>query len=240
MLLILAAVPLETALLRRELHNAQRLPGRSGPRFHGFLKNQPVLLAHCGVGAVAAAQRLTELLLGQTPRAVLLCGCGGSFPGHDLRNGDLVLATSETHGDLGVATAEGFIPLAELGIPHEAALEPPSAQTYHLDETLLAQARQALPQAASGPFVSVACGSGTPELSRQLQQRTGALCENMEGAAAAQVCATYGIPLLELRAISNPTGTRDPRDWDLAGAARAAQEGLLRILAAWPAQTRKD
>lgn len=234
MLLILAAVPLETDLLRQKLLNTERRPHRLGLRFFGSLGGRPVVLAHGGIGPVNMAHHLTALLIEQQPRAVLLCGCGGSFPGHGLRNGDLAVASSETHGDLGVVTADGFIPLESLNIPQDKELLSETEQTFRLDDRLLDQARRALPGTPAGPFVSVTCGSGTPQASRQLQQRTGAICENMEGAAAAQVCAAYKVPLLELRGISNPTGTRDPRQWELKKAARTAQEGLLKILESWP------
>ena len=52
----------------------------------------------------------------------------------------------------------------------------------------------------------------------------------MEGAAAAQACENFGVPLLELRGISNPTGTRDPQQWDVVGGATAAQQGILKLL----------
>jgi futalosine hydrolase len=57
----------------------------------------------------------------------------------------------------------------------------------------------------------------------------------MEGAAAAQVCAEFSLPLLELRGISNPTGSRDPQLWDIKAGAEAAQRGLLQLLEQWPA-----
>ncbi|MCW8893304.1 MAG: futalosine hydrolase, partial [Deltaproteobacteria bacterium] len=62
----------------------------------------------------------------------------------------------------------------------------------------------------------------------------GGICENMEGAAAAQVCSAFDLPLLELRGISNPTGTRDPEQWDIIKGAEAAQLGILELLQNWP------
>ena len=56
----------------------------------------------------------------------------------------------------------------------------------------------------------------------------------MEGAAVAQACAEFDIPLLELRGISNPTGTRDPQRWDIARGTEAAQAGILKLLDNWP------
>jgi futalosine hydrolase len=55
----------------------------------------------------------------------------------------------------------------------------------------------------------------------------------MEGAAVAQVCAEFDLPLLELRGISNPTGTRDPQQWNIVRGAEAAQTGILKLLGNW-------
>ena len=86
--------------------------------------------------------------------------------------------------------------------------------------------------------MTISSCSGHPALSTELQQRTGGICENMEGAAAAQVCSEYQLPLLELRGISNPTGTRDTAQWDIKLGAETAQRVLLKILQHW--QTELD
>jgi futalosine hydrolase len=53
----------------------------------------------------------------------------------------------------------------------------------------------------------------------------------MEGAVGAQLCLLYGVPFLEVRAISNLVGDRDRTLWDLRGAAARAAEAV-RLLAA--------
>lgn len=230
MLLIIAAVPLETALLRQQLQNrCERQLGRYR-LFSGTIANQQLLLAHSGVGQNAMAIQLTRLLEQFQPEAVLLCGCGGSYPHSSLGNGDLAIASEEICGDLGVATAEGFIALEELDIPQQPELMPQIRQRYPLQSDLTDLACRALPEAQFGPFVSVNCCSGHPSLSDALQQRTAGICENMEGAAAAQACAEYAVPLLELRGISNPTGSREPQDWEIKRGAEAAQQGVLKLL----------
>jgi futalosine hydrolase len=52
----------------------------------------------------------------------------------------------------------------------------------------------------------------------------------MEGAVLVQVARTFGVPVGELRGISNPVGNRDRSAWRLDEAARQAQEALLRWL----------
>lgn len=234
MLLIIAAVPLETTLLHHQLQPSETAPLGSCRMVRGTLCGQPVLLAHSGIGPAAMALQLTRLLEIQTPAAVMLCGCGGSYPHSGLQLGDLALASEEIYGDLGVAAENRFIPLDQLNIPQPPGAMLPTRQRYPLHSVVTDWARKILPQAAYGPFVTVSSCSGHRQLSDELRLRTGGICENMEGAAAAQVCAEYRLPLLELRGISNPTGTRDPKLWDIARGMEAAQQGLLELLRHWP------
>lgn len=234
MLLILAASPLETELLRKKITSLQIFRCGSNQIFSGNLQGHDIFLSHGGIGQVNMAISLTRLLNAHTPTTVLLCGCGGSYPGSDLRIGDLALAKSEFFGDLGVATVDKFIPLEQLNLPQNPQLAPVTQQSFPLNPDLLKRAQKILPDAACGAFVTVNCCSSNPELSIELQQRSGGICENMEGAAVAQVCAEFDIPLLQLRGISNPTGTRDPQQWDITGGAEAAQTGILQLLDNWP------
>lgn len=234
MLLILAAAPLETVLLRKNIVNPQQLSSGSHQVISGILQGRKVLLAHIGIGSVNTAVQLTRLLNEHSPLAILLCGCGGCYPKSGLKVGDLALADREIYGDLGAMTATGFIPLDLLDIPQDTHWAPVVQQSYPLNPELLIWAKNILPDAVSGTFITVNCCSGTSDLSEMMQQRTGAICENMEGAAAAQVCAEFDIPILELRGISNPTGTRDPERWDIIKGAEAAQFGIMKLLQNWP------
>ncbi len=234
MLLILAAAPLETELLRKKIEPAHILHCGSIPIFTGKLQGQDIFLSHGGIGQVNMAIQLTRILTTHTPTAVLLCGCGGSYPGSDLQIGSLALAKEEIFGDLGVATADRFIPLNQLDLPQKPQLAPIIQQSFSLNTDLLIWAQEVLADALCGSFVTVNRCSGTTDLSTELEQRTGGICENMEGAAAAQVCAEFDIPLLELRGISNPTGTRNPQQWDIIRGAETAQLGILELLENWP------
>ncbi|SHJ66959.1 futalosine hydrolase [Malonomonas rubra DSM 5091] len=234
MLIIIAAVPLETNLLRQELKDSRTEQLGSCCIEIGTIYDQDVLIAHSGVGQTAMSLQLTRLLERYPAKAVLLCGCGGSYPDSTLRNGELAIATAEFFGDLGVSCEEDFIHLSELEIPQNPELELIVQRSYLLPSPLVEHARKTLPQALCGTFVTVNSCSGCAALSNELQQRSGGICENMEGAAAAQVCAEYNLPLLELRGISNPTGSRDPQQWNIPLGAEAAQQGLLEILRHWP------
>ena len=233
MILILAATSLETTLLRERLCNSETVVCNSCNLFTGQLCEQAVLVGHGGIGQVNMAIQLTQILNVNQPEAVFLVGCGGSYPNNDLQNGDLAIASTEIFGDLGIITNTEFIPLDQLQITQDNRLVPSIKQEFILDKHLLRWAKKNLPHALTGPFVTVNSCSGHSALSDQIQTRTQGICENMEGAAVAQVCANFNIPLLELRGISNPTGTRDPLKWDIKAGVTSAQMGIFTLLDNW-------
>ncbi len=82
----------------------------------------------------------------------------------------------------------------------------------------------------SGNFITVSSTTGTHKRAVELKKRFNAICENMEGAAIAQVCAIYKIPMLEIRGISNIAGIRDKRKWNLKLASENCQKAVLGII----------
>jgi len=80
-------------------------------------------------------------------------------------------------------------------------------------------------------FVTVNTCTGTNDGARDLEARTGGAVENMEGAAVAHIAFLHGVPVGEVRGISNIVGDRDRKSWRLPEAARAAQEALLAWIA---------
>src|SRR5918994_590554 len=77
------------------------------------------------------------------------------------------------------------------------------------------------------PFVTVSSCTGTDIGARELETRTGGAVESMEGAAIAHVAHLHGVPVGEVRAISNIVTNRDTKTWKLKEAAAAAQEAVL-------------
>src|SRR4051812_12361465 len=76
-----------------------------------------IALVRTGVGPVNAAFALTRFLCDNDVRAVLNCGIGGAYPSSAFAPGDAVCAESETYGDLGAASPEGFLDMRALGFP---------------------------------------------------------------------------------------------------------------------------
>jgi futalosine hydrolase len=235
MIALLAAVPLESELLRRALAPCQVVRCHGYDLYCGSLAGRPVTLLHVGVGKANAAAAATALLAAERPEAVIVFGCCGAYPGSGLGVGDLALATEEVYGDEGVLAPQGFVDMAALGFPLAERKGVRFFDRFPVDPLLLHQARPALERVAAasgrqwaeGAFVTVSTCSGTAAAAAELVRRTGGLCENMEGAAAAQVCARHGVPFVEIRGISNRVEDRDLSRWDLKAGAEIAQRAVL-------------
>jgi len=241
MIALQCAVAAEQRQLREQLLHPRQHRLGSYDLCQGTLQGQPVALLCGGVGKANAAAA-AALLLQQRPRLVVLHGCGGFYPASGLAVGDLAVACEEHYGDEGVATPQGFRDLSQLDLP---LLRTPAGCYYNrfpcdplltgqLTQSCRTLARQLGCQVGCGPFVTVSCGSGRDDLALLRQQRCGGLCENMEGAAVAHQCLAAGVPFIEVRGLSNATGNRDLRQWDLATAMQRAEQATLAFLADLP------
>jgi futalosine hydrolase len=175
----------------------------------------PVIVT--GVGAVNAAYTLTRYLDRQPVKQIIVCGIGGAYPGSGLEIGAVVCAERECYGDLGADSPDGFLDMETLGFPVVAGAVP-------IYNTL---PMQIFPGAWRVPFVTVNMCTGSDVAARTIEARTGSAVENMEGAAIAHVAALAGIPVGEIRGISNMVGNRDRSAWRVREAAEAAQEQLI-------------
>jgi futalosine hydrolase len=211
--------------------------------FRGDLGGREVILAVTGIGKVNAACAATVLFERCTPALVVNTGCGGAFHGCDLAVGDLAVAASETFADEGVLTPQGWRGLDLIGIPvFQGAGERifnriPLCEKLSVDA--LRFARENGFRCELGPFLTVSTCSGTTSRGELLLRRFSGICENMEGAALAQVALIYNLPFMEVRGISNMVEDRDMTRWDLKKAVGEVQRFLLTYLASVPAGTAK-
>ena len=111
-----------------------------------------------GIGAVNTAHALTEYLVTRPrPSLVIQVGIAGAYVPGGVPVGAVVLATSDTYGDLGVLTPQGWRPADEIGIPLVEArgVHPARFNEFPLDAELVARAAVVCGSlvAATGPFL---------------------------------------------------------------------------------------
>ena len=183
-----------------------------------------------GIGVPATLGRLFGLLQDLRPARILNIGIAGAYPNSGLGIGDIVVGTSEVYGDIGFELpnepyfrsikespfikqmpSAGQLYLDSLpmqynvelpGIPSAELLETSPSGTVMPDTPVGYQV-----EAARGCTVSACTGTERTGLLRE--KLFGVQFESMEGAAVAQAGRQFGIPVSEIRAISNYASTRD-------------------------------
>ncbi|WP_248930999.1 futalosine hydrolase [Paenibacillus hamazuiensis] len=178
-----------------------------------------------GVGPASAAASTASALAAGDYRLAISAGIAGGFAGRaDI--GSLVVASGIVAADLGAETPEGFRSVDELGF---------GSARCDVDAELAGRLTAAL-QAAGlpavlGPVLTVSTATGTAATADELAARVpGAAAEAMEGYGVAVAARQRGVPLLEIRAISNRVGPRDRSAWRI-GDALQALEAASKILA---------
>ncbi len=214
-LLLVAATDFELTPLRRRLAT---LPGLD------FLV--------CGVGPTATAANLAAKLAVRQANpqtaytGVILTGVAGAYLDTPAALLDTCLAEQEVLGDFGLESGRGAEPF-----PPERV---PTRQSFDLASPLLAAAQKVLARLEipflNGCFVTVNTATASTARGLALRDRFGGLCENMEGAAAALACEQAGLPLLEIRTVSNLVEDRNPARWRLVEAIARNSEVLARLI----------
>ncbi len=232
-LVLLTATHFEQDLLREQLDDPVRLEVAARQWAEGQIAGTNVLLVETGIGAVNCAHALSCVLQARAPDAVWQIGVGGAYARSGLQPGDLAVASEENYGDVGVRLAEGWQDAELIGI----ALAEVGGTSYYNRFPLDGERAEKMAiflnaecHTQAGPFVTVQECTGTDALGEERGAHFAAICENMEGAAAAHLCRLYGIDFFELRGISNIAARRQRDQWQLPLACRRAQEAALRLL----------
>lgn len=200
----------------------------------GRIEGVDVFVARCGIGKVNAAA-LTQYLISLGANCVIFTGVAGALD-PALRVGDLVIGAEAVQHDVDV-TALDYAP-GEV---------PGSGTVFEADARLVRLARDAagtlegvrtvVGRVASGDvFVAGAAAS------ERIRKVFGASCAEMEGAACAQVCSSWGTPFVVVRSISDTAdhdANVDFRAFTAVAAERAESlvRAMLRRLSA-PGRTR--
>jgi futalosine hydrolase len=177
-----------------------------------------------GIGKVNAAGAAARCVDPSRHDGLLSVGVAGALPGNQFTALlTVIAATSSVYADEGLATPDGFQDCAAMGFP----LGPFAGSAIPADPLLLRELSAIADLAV--PVATVSTCSGTDELARRVQERTGAVAEAMEGAAVAHVGSRLGLATGELRVISNTCGDRSSQRWDLKGALAALERVIGRL-----------
>lgn len=166
-----------------------------------------------GVGPAAAAAAATRSLVSKPYSLVINAGIAGGFPSRaDLQS--IVISTEIVAAELGVETPEGFCFVDELGF---------GTARFTVDPLLVSRLANKIKatglNVSQGPILTVTTATGTEETAMERMDRVpGAAAEGMEGYGVAAAAQHFGIPVVEIRAISNKVGLRDRKAWKISEA----------------------
>jgi futalosine hydrolase len=237
---LLSSMPFESENILNLLKDVRRRKIAGKTVYKGKLSGADLIMLNTGIGKVNAAHSATCIIENIKVKKIINMGVGGAYPGSGLRAGDIAVAAKEFYGDEGVADSNGWSSLRKIGIPlvcrgsknffNEFPVSTPPISTLLRGKQGEFKELTKDLQIKSGNFVTVSSATGNNKRAVELEKRFGALCENMEGAAIAQVCTIYGIPVSEIRGISNIAGVRDKRKWNLRLASENCQKAVLEMI----------
>ena len=235
-IIVTAATATEISLLISRLEGGGRIFTGHREIHEGMLAGRSVLLAVTGITKVNTASAITALLEHYEPELLINTGCAGAYPAGGLGVGDLAIATSEVFGDEGVMAPDGWHSMELIGIPSLAKNDLDYFNRFPVTRWAIDKAVHVAGAEGiaihQGGFITVSTASGTNRSGEEIYQRFGGICENMEGAAAAQVALLYGTDFMEIRGVSNMVENRDPARWDIPLAVERAQKFILQFIAA--------
>ncbi|MEU7278958.1 futalosine hydrolase [Streptomyces sp. NPDC045431] len=186
-------------------------PGAAGTTVPDVL----VDVVAAGVGPAAAAVGATSALA-SAPYAydlVVSAGIGGGFPPH-APLGAVVVSDAIVAADLGADTPGGYLTVEELGFGRSVH-RPPAEVTGRIAAALQAGGQRHV----VAPVLTVSTVTGTADRTAELVARhPRAAAEAMEGFGVAEAAAAHGVPVVELRAVSNTVGPRDRAAWQIGRA----------------------
>lgn len=221
---IAVVVAMESELQHLLNHVTPVREAQEGPWLDRFVMagDVPLIALCCGIGMVNAAAGTEHVIGRYAPRAVFNFGCVGAhrrdilpgdvvigsgavnhgavhilhdgseyFPGREYQFAGEIVAQTELETDLGlreatIAAAAGWSPdpwPRGLNLPPDVEQRPP--------ETHLGHVGSADQWTQAHPRLDI------------LHGRHGTLCEDMEAAAIAQVCARHGVPFMTVKDVSN-------------------------------------
>jgi adenosylhomocysteine nucleosidase len=238
-LAILAALTEEIQSIHSKLVDARMDRVGAFEVTRGRLAGCEVIVGRTGIGKVNAALHTQFVISHYRPRAILFTGVAGSLV-PQLQVGDLVVATQAIQHDYDLTAfdrAPGFVPIGtdlESGAPELFAealrvLGKPSVDrlqglSYFETSPALRRLaflaydavakRQDLPAAIAGTIASGDQFVADTSTRQRIQRTFGAICVEMEGAAAAQACFLSGTPFLLLRVISDTADGSAPTTFD--------------------------
>jgi len=176
-----------------------------------------------GVGLPMAAVGATTHIAELRPRAVVLVGTCGAYPGSRLAIGDVV-----SPRQLRLIDASVVAGTAQFPEPMSVVSDSHSGIAAGLEKA------GALPEDV-GTTLAITVDDAT---AMRIAQATGAGAEHLEAHGVATSCAAHGVPFAAALGVANIVGARGREDWRVNH--RSAAEAATKIVLRWLPTFKRD
>ena len=183
----------------------------------GFEK-EGIFFLVTGIGVLNSYASLVQFHLDTPVDRILQIGIAGAYT--TAREEVKVLGTpviiqKEVVADLGAEDSDSFLSLNDLDL---GVLESYESKNLNVFDDLFGDSLKTLP-VVTGATVNTATGKEATSIIRA--EKYGVEVESMEGAGALKFGEDFGIPVLQIRSISNIATTRNRDSWDIIGAIKS-------------------
>lgn len=176
---------------------------------------------HTGVGMLASAVGLMQLIQAHKPGLVIQAGIAGCF-NTNTALGTVVAINSEALADTGVEEGGVWKDVFDLNLAQPDA--PPYTNRRLGNPFFNACNLLNLPAVNSITINEI---TTRPARIAQLVEKYNPFIESMEGAALHYVCNTLQLPFIQIRAVSNYIGERDKAKWNFKDSIGNLNQTLL-------------
>jgi len=171
-----------------------------------------------GIGVLNSYASLVRFHLNTPVDRVLQIGIAGAYTTtreEAKALGTPVIINKEVVADLGAEDFDSFLSLSDLAL---GELEYYESKNLDIFDDLFGDSLKTLP-IVTGATVNTATGKEATGIIRA--EKYGVEVESMEGAGALKFGEDFGIPVLQIRSISNIATTRNRESWDIIGAMKS-------------------
>ncbi|MGR6980716.1 5'-methylthioadenosine/S-adenosylhomocysteine nucleosidase [Testudinibacter sp. P27/CKL/0425] len=223
---IVGAMAQEVEILRNKMTDVSTRQLAGCTLYQGNLDGLEVALIQSGIGKAAAAMATTALILSAKPDCVINTGSAGGICA-ELNIGDVIISTETAYHDADV-TAFGYAKGQLPGCP----------AAFPSNQALIELAEKALQTQGKSAVKGLVCSgdmfcNGEQQIAAIKADFPQAIAVEMEAAAIAQVCFSFDLPFVVVRAVSDVADKESHLSFDefLPLAAQQSSEMVLAMLA---------
>lgn len=202
---IIAAMDEEMNAIKKLMTNISEVNHYGKIFLCGIIQNKNVILVKCGVGKVNAASTTQILIDKFNVDSVINVGSAGAL-NYDLNFGDIVISTGLVQHDFDITCFN-----------HEKGYITDIGKIIPADEYLINIFENAINKININTIKGIiATGDqfyNDPEIKQAIRKEFNAECDEMEGAAVAQVCKICNIPFVVIRSISDKPKNKEKIDF---------------------------